>query len=254
MITASTDGAPNWVDLNTPDIKAAIAFYEALLDWTIEESKTPRGDYYIGYVDGQQVAGMMKGEQTEGMPPMWTVFFNVDDIEATVSAIESAGGSILSKPFDIPDARIAVATDSVGAMFAIFEGPEIEGSWLSQQPGGVCWVETMNRDTAGAESFYATVFGWKAETSGEADRPYTTFSIEETSVAGMISMPDDMDPAMPAHWSHYFTVADCAKAEAEVLRLGGSIIKPTEFIEEMGHFAVLADPQGAVFQVMDFVV
>ena len=254
MITASTHGAPNWVDLTTPDIDGAVRFYEQLLGWQVEKSATPKGDYYIGRVDGQQVGGMMAGEVGSATPPMWTVFFNVDGIDEMVTTIESAGGEILHPPFDIPDARVAVVTDSVGAMFAMFEGPEIEGQWFTQAPGGVCWVETMNRDTAGAETFYSAVFGWKAETDLAGERPYTTFSLEETPVAGMIMMPDDMDPEIPAHWGMYFTVSDCKVAQETALRLGGNVVRPAQYIPEMGHFAVIADPKGAVFQIMDFAV
>jgi len=252
MITASTHGAPNWVDLSTSNIDEATRFYRELLGWTIEKADTPTGDYFIGKIGDQQVGGMMAADPDWQRPPMWTVFFNVDDVDEVASAIEQAGGSILQKPFDIPEARIAVAADPTGAMFGLFGGPEIDGVWMTRDSGGVCWVETMTRDTAAAESFYATVFGWKAETQEMEGGSYTTFVLDGEMVAGMMAMPDEMDVSIPAHWGHYFTVLDCEDAAARVATLGGSVLKPMTQLE-MGRFAVVADPQGAVFQIMDFV-
>jgi predicted enzyme related to lactoylglutathione lyase len=253
VITASTHGAPNWVDLATTDIDGAVHFYKSLLGWEVEKTASPMGDYYIGKVEGSQVAGMMamSADQME-MPPMWTTFFNVDDVDEMVVKIEMAGGSVIQPAFDIPEARIAIVADPLGAMFGLFGGPEIEGTWLSRKSGAVCWVETMNRDTASAEAFYASIFDWKAETEIGKEMSYTTFHLEEEPIAGMLMMTDEIGPEVPAHWGLYFSVDVCKKAEEKTIELGGSVIRPTTEIPEMGSFAVLADPQGAVFQVMDF--
>ena len=252
MITASTHGAPNWVDLATRDIDGATSFYRELFGWSIEKTTSPLGDYYIGKTADRQVGGMMElGPDQAETPPMWTTFFNVDDVDDTVVRIEAAGGKVLQAPFDIPEARIAIVTDPTGAMFGLFAGPEIEGTWLSRKSGTVCWVETMNRDPATAESFYATVFDWKAETEATEGTAYTTFRLHDEPVAGMIMMPDEIGPEVPAHWGVYFTVDDCLEVEKKTVELGGQVIRPTMSIE-LGRFAVLADPQGAVFQVMDF--
>jgi len=253
LITANTHGAPNWVDLATSDIDAATRFYRDLFDWTIEKTTSPMGDYFIGKADDQQVGGMM--EVDPGLaetPPMWTTFFNVDNVDDMAVKVEATGGSVLQDPFDIPEARIAIVADPTGAMFGLFGGPEIEGVWMTRQNGGVCWVETMTRDPAASESFYAAVFDWKAETQISEGMAYTTFLLDDEPVAGMMLMPDEVGPEVPAHWGIYFTVDDCAETVKLALELGGQVLRPTKAIE-MGLFAVLADPQGAVFQVMDFV-
>lgn len=252
MITAGTHGAPNWVDLSTPNVESAIQFYRQLLGWDVERSETPTGPYFIASAEGQQVAGMMQaGPDLEGMPPMWTVFFNVDDVDKMASHVTDAGGSVLEEPFDIPEARIAVVADPTGAMFGLFGGPEIEGTWLTRRTGGACWVETMNRDPATAESFYASIFDWKAESETDEYHTYTTFRLDGYPVAGMMRMPDNLGPEVSAHWGVYFVVDDCEAAVADAVKLGGQVLRPTAAVE-FGQFAVLADPQGAVFQVMAF--
>lgn len=252
MITANTRCAPNWVDLATSDIESAVAFYEALFGWITEQSSTPLGDYYMAKTDGHQVAGMMQSDPKSDMDESsWTVFFNVEDVDDMAAAIVAAGGAMLQAPFDIPEARIAVVADPLGAEFGLFAGPDIDGIWMSPRLGGVCWVETMNRDALAAESFYATVFGWKAETQSTDSIDYTVFMLDGDPVAGMIQMPDEMDASVPAHWGVYFTVPDCADVVERAVALGGSVLRPVTDTE-MGPFAVLADPEGAVFEVMEF--
>lgn len=252
MITAGTFGAPNWVDLATPDVEAATALYSCLFGWEIEKTASPMGDYFIGKIAGQQVAGMM--EQTpdmSGMPAMWTTFFFVEDLDETVKRVEAAGGAILQKPFAIPDGRVAVAADPTGAMFGLITWPAPEGVWLSREPGAVSWVETLTRDPAASEGFYTVVFDWKAETQDTGVTRYTTFMLDGDPVAGMMVMPDTVPADAPAHWSVYFTVAECEPVVKLAMELGAEVLTPIMEIE-IGRFAVLEDPQGAVFELMEY--
>jgi predicted enzyme related to lactoylglutathione lyase len=254
MINAGINGAVTWVDLSTPDVSSAVSFYRELLGWAdVEESDTPMGKYYIGKVGERQAGGLMgQGPEMAGSPAMWTTFIYADDIEATVAKVERAGGTVLEKPFDIPGgAQVAVVADPTGAMFGVFAGPEIEGEFYSQDPGRVCWVELLTRDLAAEEVFYADLFGWRAETDDSGDTPYTVFKLGEEMVAGMILMPEMVPAEAPSHWAAYFTVADCSAAEARVAELGGQVLVPTMAID-MGKFAVLADPQGATFNIMEY--
>jgi len=253
MINAGTHGAVTWIDLSTPDVKAATDFYRRLLGWSdVEVSSTPTGDYYIGKVGDRQVGGMMgQGPELAGTPAMWTVFIYADDVDVTAARVADAGGTVLTPPFDIPDARIAVIADPAGAVFGLFGGPEIEGEFYSQDVGRVCWVELMTRGPDAAQSFYADLFGWKALTEQAARSPYTSFRLGEEMVAGMMMMPDAVPAAVPPYWAAYFTVADCAAAEKKVVEMGGEVHLSTMALD-MGKFASFADPQGATFNIMEY--
>ena len=253
MIDAGTYGAPNWVDLSTPDIDSASGFYRNLFGWAIETSETPMGDYLIGAVDGQQVAGMMaQGPDLQGMPAVWTVFVYVEDVDAVAVTAADAGGQVLQRPFDLPDdGRVGVIADPAGAMLGIISGPKPEGVYFSQRPGAVCWVEVLTRDQAAAEGFYAAVFGWKAFTEMTGGTAYTMLKLDDDDVGGMMAMPDEVPRDAPSHWAVYFAVSDCVEAEQRAVELGGQVLRPTTPIE-IGKFAVLADPQGATFNLMEF--
>jgi predicted enzyme related to lactoylglutathione lyase len=253
MISAGTHGAVTWTDLSTPDVKAAAEFYQELLGWNdVVVSATAMGDYHIAMVGDHQVCGMMgQGPELSGAPPMWTIFVYVDDVDSTAGRVAEAGGTVLTPPFDIPDARIAVIADPTGAVFGLFGGPEIEGEFYSENVGRICWAELMTRDPEGVQGFYGDLFGWKAVTELAAGNPYTTFKLGDDMAAGMMMMPADVPPEVPAYWSMYFTVADCAGTEKRAAEMGGEVYVPTMTLD-MGKFASLADPQGATFNIMEY--
>ena len=103
----------------------------------------------------------------------------------------------------------------------------------------------------GAKAFYGAVFGWGADTQGPESEPggYTEWKVNGRSVAGMMAKNDMMPASMPPHWGVYFTVTDADAAAARVEELGGSVMMPPMDIQP-GRFAVVADPAGAVFNVM----
>lgn len=253
MIDAGTYGAPNWVDLSTPDLEGAKRFYTSLFGWKLEQSTTPMGEYVIATHPTGQAAGMMQqGPELAGTPAVWTTFIFVEDVDETLRRVRDAGGAVLQTPITLPNGgRVAVAADPTGAMFGVITGERPQGVYLSREPGAVCWVEVLTRDPAAAEGFYAAVFDWKAETAPSEGPPYTMFMLGEDQVAGMMMMPAEVPSEAPAHWAVYFAVSDCEATAARVVELGGQTLGPaTEF--GMGRFAVLEDPQGAVFSVMDF--
>ena len=55
---------------------------------------------------------------------------------------------------------------------------------------------------------------------------------------------------MPPNWGIYIAVADCEGTVAKATSLGARTYVPPTDIPNVGRFAVLADPQGAVFNVI----
>jgi predicted enzyme related to lactoylglutathione lyase len=130
------------------------------------------GDYYIAMVDDHQACGLMgQGPEMAGAPPMWTVFIYVDDLDATAGRVVEAGGTVLTPPFDIPDARIAVIADPGGAVFGLYGGSQIEGEFYSEDVGRVCWAELKARDPEAVQGFYRDLLGWEAATELAAGNP-----------------------------------------------------------------------------------
>ena len=58
-------------------------------------------------------------------------------------------------------------------------------------------------------------------------------------------------PAVAGAWLLYFAVPDCAAAIDTAKSLGGRLLHGPITMETVRSFAVLADPQGAVFAIVE---
>ncbi|MDH5225625.1 MAG: VOC family protein [Actinomycetota bacterium] len=244
--TSRPAGTVAWVDLSTPELDVAAAFYEGLFGWALETSDTPMGRYVIGSVELSPVGGMMAPLEEPAPPPAWTVFFGTDDIDASYALAESAGATGMQPPMEIPGGdRIAVVADPVGAVVGLMHSTQEDGmAWGI--PGAVAWVETTTDDVDASRVFYEKVFGWSCS---EGTYQYWMFDHGGEPVAGMMPKPAGMSEQVPSSWMPYFAVDLVEDACDRATRLGGSVIVPIMTVETI-RFAVVQDPAEAVFGVM----
>jgi hypothetical protein len=241
-------GTPSWVDLGTPDLVGASAFYRDLFGWQIDEGPAEAGGYCMCLLRGHPVAGLGP-QMNPDAPPFWASYVTVADADATAATVKELGGSIIVEPMEVMTVgRMAVCADPAGAVFSIWQPREHAGAGLVNEPGTLAWNELVTTDVEGAKTFYASVFGWAAETSPGA-MPYTEFKLAGRSIAGMMAKTPQMPAEMPPMWGVYFAVDDADAAAAKVTELGGSVMMGPMDIEP-GRFAVVADPYGAAFNIM----
>ncbi|UAK23621.1 VOC family protein [Sphingomonas nostoxanthinifaciens] len=113
--------------------------------------------------------------------------------------------------------------------------------------GNFCWYELMASDLDAAQAFYTDVVGWTIEPSGMPDGDYRLFLADGVRNAGLTSaMPD----GAPQSWVGYVAIDDCDAIADIAISLGGTIHREPADIPGIGRFAVLADPQGAVFAII----
>ena len=246
-----------WNELATRDLAAGKAFYSQLFGWGCEESPMPGempGAYALFKLGKVDIGGayQMEGEMFEGVPPNWACYVSVDDVDATMSAAEAAGGKTLWPAMDIPGiGRMGGFTDPTGAALAVFKmGDKEERPDLGTTPGCFCWNELITNDTVAAAAFYSKVFGWAADRKGDdSPMPYTEWKLGEKSLGGMMQIDPNWGP-VPAHWAVYVSVEDCDATVAKAVELGADVKAPAMEIPGVGRFACLGDPTGAVFSVI----
>jgi predicted enzyme related to lactoylglutathione lyase len=111
--------------------------------------------------------------------------------------------------------------------------------------GRYLWLDLVTPDPAGAVAFYPAVTGWGTTTAPGDGHAYTMWTWQDTPLAGIRARPPQPD-AQP-HWLAYIGVPDVDAAAAHAVELGGRVLEPTGGMEDVGRWAVLADPQGAMF-------
>jgi len=250
-MTKYDPGTPSWVDLGTPDPVDASRFYSGLFGWSIEAGPPEAGGYRMCLLDGKPVAGLGP-QMNPDMPPWWTTYITVADADETAAAIIADGGTILVEPMDVLDVgRMAVANDPAGATFSIWQPGTHAGAGIVNDANSLCWNELTTRDPQRSVEFYGAVFGWTANILTTQGVPnYTEFHLGSKAIAGMMPMEGDQwSPEIPNHWMVYFAVEDCDAAVARVEELGGQVLMQPIDVPP-GRFAVVKDPQGAVFSVI----
>ncbi|MCC6746782.1 MAG: VOC family protein [Deltaproteobacteria bacterium] len=242
-----------WAELATRDAGAAKSFYGEVFGWKGVDSPTPMGPYTMLQLGGKDAAGLfsMSPEmQKQGIPPHWGCYIAVASADETAKKVTAAGGKVVQAPFDVMDSgRMLVAQDPTGAMISFWEAKKHIGARVVGEPGAVCWNELLTRDTAAATKFYAAVCGWTAQTQQMPVGPYTVFSVGGKEVAGMMAINPSMGP-MPPNWAVYFQVASCDATVERAKRQGGQVVVPAQDVPTVGRFAVVMDPQQAVFALL----
>lgn len=119
-------------------------------------------------------------------------------------------------------------------------------------PSHFVWYECHTPDVAVAEAFYGAVLGWNARDAGMPDRRYTLVAIGETPVGGLLEKPaSSFSNGDKPGWMGYIGVDSVDRYIKRVESLSGVVHRAAEDIPQVGRFAVVADPQGAIFTLFE---
>jgi predicted enzyme related to lactoylglutathione lyase len=110
--------------------------------------------------------------------------------------------------------------------------------------GQIVWHDLMTPDVAGAQRFYGELLGWSFNVWKPGEFDYPMIRVGESDHGGIFGQ--DPSQGVPPHWVAYVRADDVDAATARAAAAGGSILAEARDIPEVGRFAVIADPQGAV--------
>lgn len=244
-----------WYELMTTDPVAAQAFYTQVVGWQATDSGMPGMDYTLLAAGPHQVGGLMAlppEARAAGVPPNWSGYLAVDDVDAKAAAVLQAGGQLLRPAADIPGVgRFAVVADPAGAAFCLFKdnNPAAAPPPAAGTPGTVGWHELMAGALAPAWDFYSALFGWsKAEAIDMGPMGiYQLFGAGDAPIGGMMTKP----PEMPgAAWLYYFNVDAIDAAAGRVQAAGGRMVNGPMEVPGGSWVLQAADPQGAMFALV----
>ncbi|RSS75485.1 VOC family protein [Streptomyces sp. WAC06614] len=245
-------GSPNWIDLGSPDIDRAFAFYSAVFGWQFVSRGPEAGGYGFLQKDGGTVGALGK-TMDEDARSAWMVYFRSDDVRATRDQVVAGGGTVRVEPMDVRgEGWLAQFTDPQGAEFAVWQPGRTTGLERTSEDNTLVWVELHVPDPEAAIAFYRGLFGWR---SLEMDAPGMTYRVvsvadgdqEDASFGGVAPLQEGQ---RDARWVPYFAVADADAVTAAVGANGGQVLMPPADVPDVGRIAWLTDPAGAVFAVL----
>jgi len=256
-VTEHRPGSFCWIELGTSDAEGAKKFYRQLFGWGINDvPMESEGFYTLLQIDGKDIAGLyqlQEQQRAQGIPPHWLLYISVVSADESAKAAASLGGKVLMEPFDVFDiGRMAIAQDPTGATFALWQPKKHIGSRLVNQPNTFCWGELATNDVDAASAFYTQLLGWSAELHQLEPVKYIIVKNGDQQIGGMLAMTAEWGD-IPPHWMIYFAVEDCDSSVEKAKELGAEIKVPPTDVPDVGRFAVIQDPQGAVFSIIKLI-
>lgn len=241
-----TYGTFCFAELHTHDLDQARQFYTTVLGWTLVAAPGAAGAYSLFQLDGKDVAAVRRAQG----PTRWIPFIGVESVDQTAARAQELRAGIVSAPLDIPGlARTAIIHDPAGGVVGFWEARGHEGAAIMDAPGSLWWTELVTRDFQSAKTFYSALLGWRPVDTLKYGIRYSVFKQSEASIAGLLTIGTDWGAVTP-YWQVLFAVDDCDARVARATEAGGSLVFGPRDVPNAGRAAIVADPQHAVFVLM----
>jgi predicted enzyme related to lactoylglutathione lyase len=235
-----------WHELMTPDTSGAHAFYSKVVGWKTQAWE--QDPSYQMFAAGSGPLGGSVAQPTG--TPHWLHYVGTSDIDATVAAAKSRGGSVTKEITSMPNGgRYAVLADPQGAAIAVYQHAGDSTKESPPKRGEFSWHELATSDWRAAIDFYSAVFGW--EKMAEHDMgdmgKYVLFGSNGVQRGGMFNKPAEM-PGGPS-WLGYIRVKDVNDTVKKAKGARATLVNGPMEVPGGDWIAQFVDPYGAMFAV-----
>jgi predicted enzyme related to lactoylglutathione lyase len=244
-----------WVDLLTPDVVRAEAFYGKLFGWTFQKIGNGEGAYTLAFLGDEPMAGIVRlaAKPGERKQARWIGFMSVSDVSQAERFVLSQGGKVLVSRRSFPKrGDLAVFADREGAIFGLMSSSTGDVEDFLTETGDWIWAQLLSREGEKAAVFYASIGGNRVLEAPKPDGSKRWFLVSQGYArASIIEIPPARTDTRPG-WLGYIRVAAVGSTVALAEQLGGKVLvapRPELFD---GKVALLTDPNGAVFGVLQW--
>ncbi len=241
-------GEPCWVDLLTSDVEQAIEFYGALFGWKPAEGSRTAPVVEMR-LEGKAVTGFLHNDRPQQLDDVWTTYLNVTDVHAAVYSVKLHGGTVYLEPTATEhEGIVAVVGDPSGIGVGLWQSLHPILTTATGRPGTRIWNELHTTAFPVVTRFYRDALGWELFPIADTDDfRYQSFRQGAEAKAGIfdISGQEHPDPG----WRTYFAVANADATVELAEKLGAQVLRPATD-SPFGRMAVLKDPTGAEFSIM----
>ena len=118
--------------------------------------------------------------------------------------------------------------------------------------GEICWRELRTKDLRMAMEFYTKMFGWELPQTKVSPVDYKEIVMDGRAHGGMMAIDSNWPPEVPSHWASYIAVTNADETVTKITENGGSVRVPPFDAPGVGRMAMVADPSGADFAIIQF--
>jgi predicted enzyme related to lactoylglutathione lyase len=244
-----------WLQLLTPDLAVAKRFYGSLLGWEFRDLGSGAEAYAEASLDGQVLAGLAQkvvaaGERRQSA---WLASLAVRDVDHARTVALAHGARVLVEPHERPDrGREAVFADPQGAVFAVLASSSGDPPDEMADPGEWIWSSLSTTDPDADAVFYQALFDFEVfDLPADQGARHLLLASDGYARASANSLPANRPRARP-HWLNYVHVEDVVAMSARLVALGGSVLVEPRIDRHGGRVAIVADPLGAPFGLLEW--
>jgi uncharacterized protein len=144
-----------------------------------------------------------------------------------------------------------IATMASAAAAATFVLPPlVQPASREHHEGKVIWADLVTPDVAAAKRFYGALLGWSFNDIHTGTSDYSLALLDGRPAGGLFQRAMRPGEQRQPAWLTFISVRDVAAAERHILAQGGKVLSAPRSYPDRGRQAVFADPQGAVFAVL----
>jgi uncharacterized protein len=249
------EGKVVWADLVTPDLNVAEKFYGALFGWTFKRIRAGTSDYAVAMLDGRPIGGLVEraipaGERHQSA---WLTFMAALDVDATKRVALAHGAKVLADSRNYPlRGRQCVLSDPEGAVFAVLASSSGDAPDYLPVVGEWIWSSLHAKDAGTEAAFYQELFGFDVFEAPSADGVEHLILSTDNYARASANGHATESSSRHSHWLNFVRVQDAAQTAAKVTAMGGHILVEPRVDRHGGMLAVMADPAGAPFGVMEW--
>jgi len=116
--------------------------------------------------------------------------------------------------------------------------------------GKFVWFDLFTHDLEAVSRFYHEVFGWSFQDAAAGTHTIITFLRDGVPIANAIDISREKTESHGSRWLSYMSVTNVDETSALSVENNGSIFREPRDLPDRGRFAILKDPEGALFAVV----
>jgi predicted enzyme related to lactoylglutathione lyase len=223
--------------------------------WTFRDGPAGAGGYAEALLDGRPVGGLFHRVPPPGerRQPAWLTFIAVRDVDIAKRIAVEHGAKVLFEPRFVPHrGRQAVLADPEGAVFALVSSTSGDPPDDLALPGEWIWSAVFARDPSADAAFYQAIIGYDVfDLAGDDDASHVILSSEDYARVSVNLLLTNAGKGHP-HWLNFIRVVSAVESADTAVKLGGSVLVAPHPDRHGGRVAVVADPGGAPFGLMEW--
>jgi predicted enzyme related to lactoylglutathione lyase len=249
------EGKMVWADLVTPDLAAAEKFYGGLFGWTFQPVRAGEVNYAVALLDGRPIGGLVEKTIPAGQhqQPAWLTFLAAADVDTAKKVAVSHGAKVLADIKTYPmRGRQVVLSDPEGAVFALLASSSGDPADYLPATGDWIWSSLHAKDAGAEAAFYQNLLGYDVfDLPSDDGLEHLILSTDNYARASANDLARGA-ARRRSHWLNFVRVENAAETAAKVAALGGRVLVEPRVDRHGGMLAVVADPAGAPFGLMEW--